>query len=120
MVRATAVVVVVLAAVLLVIHFRHHPVAPVQLAGKVSDHGTHTATTGATVTMQLEETAFSPTFVVSSPGAHLTIELHDQGFHAHTFTVPSLGIDLTLAPNSTTAVPITLPASGVVPFYCRF
>jgi len=70
--------------------------------------------------MLLEDTSFSPTFIRASPGSHFTIALHDQGFHAHTFTVPALGIDLTLAPNTTTNVDITVPPSGVVVYECRF
>ena len=39
---------------------------------------------------------------------------------AHTFTVPAQNIDVTIAPNQSTTVTVTLPASGAVSYYCRF
>jgi plastocyanin len=120
-VRNTLIVlVVVLAALVVVLRLRAHHSAPVHLSGKVHNQGTRTVRDGTTVKVLLEDTSFSPTFMYVTPGSHFSILLHDQGFHAHTFTVPELGIDVTLAPNTSMTIPVDIPSTSVVPFECRF
>jgi plastocyanin len=119
--RVVVAVAVVLAAALVVLRLHNRgPGTPVHLAGKVDNHGTRTVRDGSTIKVLLEDTSFSPTFMYVTAGSHFSIALHDQGFHAHTFTVPSLGIDVTLAPNASMTIPVDVPSSGTVPFECRF
>ena len=112
--------IVVLLAVFVVVRLAHHTSAPVKLDGKVSNHGTRTVQSGATTRVLLQDTSYNPTFIVGPPDGRITLTLQDQGFHAHTFTAPDLNLDLTLAPNTSQTVTVTLPRSGVVSFYCRF
>jgi plastocyanin len=120
-VRNTIIVLaVVLAALVVVLRLRTHHSAPVHLVGKVDYHGTRTVRDGTTVKVLLEDTSFSPTFMYVTPGSHFSILLHDQGFHAHNFTVPELGIDVTLAPNTSMTIPVDIPSTSVIPFECRF
>ena len=70
--------------------------------------------------MILGERSFSPTFLKGAPDTRVVVLLHAEGFHAHSFTVPSLGIDITIPPGGTAEVPITIPAGPTTLFYCRF
>jgi hypothetical protein len=120
-VRNTVIVlVIILAALIVVLRLRTHHSTPVHLGGKVDNHGTRTVRDGTTVKVLLEDTSFSPTFMYVTAGSHFSILLHDQGFHAHTFTVPELGIDVTLAPNTSMTIPVDIPSTTVIPFECRF
>jgi plastocyanin len=118
--RAVVGLAVVLVVLFVGLRLTHRTSAPTKLDGKVSNHGTRTVRSGATTELLLEDVSYSPTFIVGPPGGRVTLSLHDQGFHAHTFTAPDFGIDLTLAPNTSQTVTVTLPRSGVVSFYCRF
>ena len=110
----------VLAVVYLVLLLRGGHSAPAHLEGKVSNHGTRTVRDGSTTEVLLEDTSYNPTFIVGPPGARVTLHLQDQGFHAHTFTVPDQNIDVTVAPNQSTTVTVMLPSSGAVSYFCRF
>jgi plastocyanin len=115
-----AIVIAVLVVVFVVVRLAHHTSSPVKLDGKVSNHGTRTVQSGATTRVLLQDTSYNPTFILVPPDGRITLTLQDQGFHAHTFTAPDLNLDLTLAPNTSQTVTVTLPRSGVVSFYCRF
>lgn len=97
--------------------------APVTLTGTVNNKGVKDVSTKGTtadVDMDLYNYYFEPTFVKVAPGQKLTVSLHNEGTVAHTFTVPSLNIDQELQPDAKMTVTVTVPASGTVPFYCRF
>jgi plastocyanin len=97
--------------------------APVTLSGTVNNKGTKDVSAkGATVTMELEldNFYFSPTFTKVAPGQKLKLEVKNEGSVAHSFTAPSLNIDQVLQPDSKMTITVTAPASGNVPFYCRF
>lgn len=93
---------------------------PVQLQGRVNDHGTKDLGSATELEVKLDDFFFGPTFVKASPGATLTLELANEGNAPHTFTVESLGVDETLQPGDRKQVQLTLPQSGVVNFICRF
>ncbi|HXF57511.1 MAG TPA: cupredoxin domain-containing protein [Actinomycetota bacterium] len=93
---------------------------PVQLQGRVNDHGTKDLGSATELEMKLDDFYFGPTFVEASPGATVTVELENEGDVPHTFTVESLGVDETLQPGDRKEVQLTLPQSGVVNFICRF
>jgi plastocyanin len=93
---------------------------PVQLQGRVNDHGTKDLGSATQLDMAVDDFFFAPTFVKAAPGATLTLELENEGGVPHTFTVESLGVDETLQPGDRREVQLTLPQSGVVNFICRF
>ncbi len=94
--------------------------APVELDGDVSDHGTEDAGDGDSLEMELDDFYFGPTFVKATPGATITLELHNEGEASHTFTIDALDIDEEVAAGDTAEVDVTLPDSGATAFYCRF
>ena len=63
---------------------------------------------------------FSPATLDGSAGQKITFTVKNVGSSPHTFTVDSLNIDVTVEPGADTTVDVTFPASGTVPFYCKF
>lgn len=97
--------------------------APVALSGKVNDHGTKDLSgDGATPTlsMELDDDYFSPTYVQVAPGAKVTVELENEGAMAHTFTIDGQGIDQKVEPGKKAKVTVTIPQSGSLAFLCDF
>jgi plastocyanin len=83
------------------------------------DHGTATAKDGMEV--EVDNFYFGPNVIKATPGQTFKVALANEGGATHTFTIDSLGIDVTLAPEQKMDVTITAPsAAGTVQFYCRF
>jgi plastocyanin len=96
--------------------------APVMLSGTVNNHGTKTLT-GMTSSIELEQDNFyfNPTFVKADQGAHVTVELKNEGSVPHNFSIDSLHIDQTVQPDKTMNVTVNLPtATAPLSFYCKF
>jgi plastocyanin len=72
-----------------------------------------------TLAVEVDDNYFDPAAVTAAPGAVVTVSLENEGSRTHTFTVTG-GPDQTLAPGQKANVQVTLPASGTVPFSCRF
>ena len=68
------------------------------------------------IALELDDYYFKPTFIQSAHGAEVTVTLHNEGDHTHTFTSKVLDVDEEVAPGKTAKVTITLPAE----FVCRF
>ena len=94
--------------------------APVSLSGDVSNHGTKEVADGAKLEVEQDDFYFSPTFVKATPGAKITVELHNEGDADHTFTIDGTDVDETVKAGDTAEVEVTLPDSGATAFYCRF
>lgn len=97
--------------------------APVELSGTVNVHGeADLASKGQTAEIEIEadDFYFQPTFVKGAPGASVTVKLRNEGTAQHTFTIDSLSLDETLAPDARKDVTVTLPSTGTVNYYCRF
>ncbi|CAN5612950.1 hypothetical protein BH10ACT1_BH10ACT1_33740 [soil metagenome] len=97
--------------------------APVALAGKVNDHGTKDLSgdgATATLSMELDDDYFSPTFVQAAPGATVTVELENEGDMPHTFTLDDKSIDTKVLPGKVAKVTVTVPKSGSLRFSCDF
>src|SRR5215208_5891212 len=71
--------------------------APVTLSGKLTNHGTGDAKDGA-IDMEVDDFYFGPTFVKTTGGSKLKVELESEGDATHTFTIDSAGIDVTVKP----------------------
>lgn len=89
------------------------------LPGKVNDHGTKTLS-GNTIKMEQDDFYFGPTFVKAPGGQTVEVQLENEGTTAHTFTIDSQNIDVTLQPGDEQTVEVKLPTSGQVVFYCKF
>src|SRR3954469_23637943 len=119
--RAILVVgITVAVAVFVSVRLHHSPSRPRGVSGKVIYHGTATVRDGGDVNVVLGDRSFDPTYVKGPAGARFVVHLRAEGFHAHSFTVPSLGIDVTVPPGGTADVPVTIPANPSTVFYCRF
>ena len=94
--------------------------APVKLEGDVANHGTKDVADGATLEMEQDDFYFGPTFIKSTPGATITVELHNEGKNPHTFTIDGTDVDIEVPAGGTDEVEVVLPASGATAFYCRF
>lgn len=88
------------------------------LTGKVSDQGT-TSISGSTVELQAGDFFFSPTCVTGGGGA-VTMIVENGGQALHNFSVSSLGIDEDVAAGESITVEVRLPATGVLPFFCKY
>ncbi|MDQ1711838.1 MAG: hypothetical protein QOE45_1288 [Frankiaceae bacterium] len=94
--------------------------APVTLSGTVNDHGAKDIGSKAEFELELDDFYFNPTFIKAAPGTTVKVELRNESKTVHTFTIDTLKIDKTLQPGAEIDVPVALPASGALTFYCRF
>jgi plastocyanin len=92
---------------------------PVQLPGKVVGRHTASVKNGGVLDMLSERDRFSPTYVNTTAGAHFTVHIQNEGFHAHTFSSAQLGINVVLAPGEAVDVPVVMPGRGTVGFECK-
>lgn len=106
------------------------PTVPVALEGPVNFLSSVDLTgqgSSVSVDMTVSESGFDPTFVKVSPLAQVTVNLTNSGEQDRTFTIDSLGVDMSLPVGpldtfSIAAVPsvsttFQLPGDGVVNFY---
>jgi plastocyanin len=93
--------------------------APVKLSGKVNNHGTKTVK-GTSIEVEQDDYYFGPTFIKAKPGTTLTINLKNEGTEAHNFSIDDQHIDQTVDPDGKATVTVTVPATGIVNFYCKF
>jgi len=92
---------------------------PVALTGTVSDHGTGDATSGS-LSIELDDSYFGPTYVKAAPGSTVSVELENEGAMPHTFTIDAPKVDVLVAPGKKGTATVTMPASGALAFYCKF
>ena len=96
--------------------------APVQLTGKVNNHGSKTLT-AMTTALSLEQDAyyFEPTFVKADSGAHVTVTLKNTSKVEHNFSITSLGINKDVEAGKTETVKVNLPTgTAPVEFFCKY
>ena len=63
---------------------------------------------------------FSPDTLMGSASQKLMLTIDNKGAAAHTFTIQSENVDVTLMPGTSQTVKITFPKSGSTQFVCRF
>lgn len=102
--------------------------APVTLAGVVTNKGTVDVTSqGSVISITIKAdndgtTAyyFEPTFLKANPGAKVTVHLENEGTFPHNFSIEALHINEDLAKGEKKEITFTLPAVGVVNFFCEY
>ena len=92
---------------------------PVQLPGKVNNHG-QKAVKGTSIDVEQDDYSFGPTFIKAKPGTTITVNLENEGRNQHTFTIADQNIDRSVDPGGEASVQVSVPATGVVTFFCRF
>jgi plastocyanin len=94
---------------------------PVELSGQVNDEGVEQLTgSEPALEMEADDFYFEPTFVQTEAGATVTVTVGNEGDVDHTFTVDSLGISETVAPDETVEVEVEVPGDEALEFYCEF
>ncbi len=88
------------------------------LTGKVDDRGTKSFS-GSAVELQAGDFFFSPT-CVGGVGGSVTVTVENGGQALHNFSITSLGIDQDVPSGQSITVEVQLPASGVLPFFCKY
>ena len=91
---------------------------PVALSGRTNNHGTKAAKDDLEV--ELDDFYFAPTFITAKSGQKFSVSLKNEGDTRHTFSSPTLGIDIELAPGDSRTVSVDAPEGGFTEFHCRF
>lgn len=97
--------------------------APVELKGDVNDEGTKDLSkqgADATVTIELGDSSFSPTYLQAAPDAAVKVTLKNQSSRPHTFTLDDGSINQQIEPGKDATVTVTMPHEGDLPFHCEF
>ncbi len=87
---------------------------------RVNDHGTEDASGRSSISFELDDFYFEPTFLEGEAGRTITLEAFNEGDAAHTFTLEEQGIDEELRPGERARIRVTVPRSDSVEFFCRF
>jgi plastocyanin len=91
------------------------------LSGKVTAAGNKTVTgKTASVSIDLQNFSFKPTYIQIDPGAKITVNLKNTGAAPHTFTVEGTDVNTELQPGKSGTATVTAPKTGVVAFSCNF
>jgi len=85
-----------------------------------SDHGTKDVRNVSKLELEADDYYFSPTFLRGNPGQKLTLLVGNEASTLHNLSIPALGVDKDIPPKSKMQVDVTVPASGVLGFSCKF
>lgn len=87
------------------------------LSGTVDDRGSGSAQGGA-VTLDAGDSFFAPTCVTGTGEMRVTVK--NSGAMLHSLSVASQQIDKDVAAGESIAVSVNFPASGALPFFCKY
>jgi plastocyanin len=95
--------------------------APVQLTGKVNNHGSKALGMATSLSLEQDSYYFEPTFIKPEAGSHLTVTLKNASKVEHNFSITSLNIDKDVAAGKTETVTVNLPTgTAPVAFFCKY
>jgi plastocyanin len=83
-----------------------------------NDHGSKQVSGKTEV--ELDDYYFEPTVLKGKPGAHVTLELKNEGKVEHNFSIDSEAIDKDVEAGESATVTVTIPRSGELSFYCKY
>ncbi len=89
------------------------------LSGRVSDHGS-VAVSGSAVALTAGDFYFQATCLTDASGGSVAVRVTNNGTALHNFSITNLGIDEDVPPGQTITLNVKLPASGTVPFFCKY
>jgi hypothetical protein len=95
-----------------------HCPASAGLPSNTSDHGT-VAAPDSQLAIEANDFFFSPTCVTGVSGGAISLTVHNVGQALHNISIPSLGIDMDLAPGQTIIVPVRTRSAPLV-FFCKY
>jgi YVTN family beta-propeller protein len=93
--------------------------APRKIAVQPAAPRAATAPPASMVGMEVEDYAFKPASITGRPGDRLVLRLTSRSSSLHNLSIPTQGIDRDIEPGATVEIPVALPASGAVPFFCK-
>jgi YVTN family beta-propeller protein len=85
-----------------------------------ADHGTKDVRNRSKLELEADDYYFSPTFLRGTPGQKLTLLVENEANTLHNLSIPALGIDKDIPPKGKVQVDVTVPATGVLVFSCKF
>ena len=85
-----------------------------------ADHGTKDVRNRSKLELEADDYYFSPTFLRGNPGQTLTLLVENEANTLHNLSIPALGIDKDIPPKGKVQVDVTVPASEVLVFSCKF
>ena len=85
-----------------------------------ADHGTRDVSSLRTVKMEADDYYFGPTFLRGKPGQRVTLRIENESGTLHNITIADQKVDRDILPKKTVDVDVTIPASGVLVFSCKF
>ena len=95
--------------------------APVSISGKVNSHGTKDVKDGDSIEVEARRLLLRPDLHQGAGGSQDQPSSSPTKARPRTpFTIDDQKIDQKLAPDAKANVSVTLPASGVLVYYCQF
>jgi plastocyanin len=76
--------------------------------------------TGTTPSITIEDNYFEPNLLTAGPGATLTFTLKNEGGALHNFSITEQTITKDVPSGTSLSVPVTVPASGRLVFFCKY
>jgi plastocyanin len=91
------------------------------IAGRpANNHGTADVAGKSSVLIRAENFFFAPSVLKGSPGQKLTVHVVNATGTAHTFTVDAQHVNRDLDGHASIDATVTMPASGVLSFWCEY
>ena len=87
---------------------------------RVIDHGTIDVGGQTIEDVHTRDYYFDPTVLTGSGGQTITISLDNATSNVHNFSLPLQQLDQDVPPSQSVRVTVTLPASGVLLFFCKY
>src|SRR2546425_4892787 len=88
------------------------------LPANTNVHSTAVAS-GSQLSIEAGDFFFSPTCITSVPGGTVTLIVHNAGVTLHNVSIPSLHIDMDMAPGQTISVHLKLGKTPLV-YFCKY
>jgi plastocyanin len=85
-----------------------------------NNHGQADVTGKSSVDVEADNYYFEPSVLKGTPGQTLTLHVKNATSTAHNVTIEAQHIDKDLAGQASEDVKVTLPASGVLAFWCEY
>jgi len=72
-----------------------------------------------TVSLKIEKFAFQPASITAQPGDRLQISIKNDDNVQHTFTIDSLGVDVSISAGQAASATVNAVSQGSLTFHCK-
>lgn len=87
---------------------------------RANDHGTADVTGKSSVNVEADNYYFEPSVLKGTPGQKLTLHVVNATSTEHNFTIGAQHVDKDLDGHESASLAVTMPASGVLSFWCEY